>query len=389
MSIATGPLGVEIIEIARSLAPAFARRAPEHDRNNTFPFENYDDMKRAGYHAVTLPAAYGGRGARLFELCLGQEELAVGDGATALGIGMHLSLLGRLAEERSWPPPLWERVACDVVERGALINSAATEPEMGSPSHGGMPVTTARRVPGGWEITGRKTFTTIAPVLDYILVLARIEDGSQRGNFLIERGTPGLRIEETWEALGMRATGSHDLVLERARVAGDALIPSATRPVSPSGGRAWAALSLGAVYLGVARAARDFAVGFAKERVPTGLGKPISELPGVQQNLGRMNLTIRAARAVLLDTARAWDEDSGGRAGLAPDIAASKHLATNCAIEVTDLAMRLAGGAALSRRLPIERLFRDARAGLYNPPSDEAALGLIGRWALGERPQLS
>lgn len=389
MSVLTTPHQAEIIALAKSLAPAFAERAAGHDRENTFPYENYDDLKRAGYHTITLPEEIGGRGAGLLDLCLGQEELAVGDGSTALGIGMHLSLLGRLVEDPSWPEHIWKRVTTGVVERGALINSAATEPGMGSPSRGGMPVTTASHVPGGWELSGRKTFTTIAPVLDYFVVLAGMEEEEQRGSFLVERNTPGVRIEETWDVLGMRATGSHDLVLEDVVVPEDAYIPPGSNPSSAGGGRAWAALSLGAVYLGVARAARDFAVTFAQERVPTGLGKPISELQSVQERLGRMELSIRAARAVLLDTARAWDERPESRADLAPDIAASKYLSTNCAIEVTDLAMRLVGGSALSRRLPLERLFRDARAGLYNPPSDEAALQTLGRWLIGDRPQLS
>jgi alkylation response protein AidB-like acyl-CoA dehydrogenase len=382
------PLQAEIVEIARSLAPTFAERARRHDRDNSFPFENLADLKRVGYHALTVPREFGGRGARVADLCLGQEELAVGDGATALAIGMHLSLLGRLAEERSWPPGTWRSVCCDVVERGKLLNSAATEPGMGSPSRGGHPLTTARRVGGGWELDGRKTFTTMAPALDLFLVLAALEDGG-RGSFLVERGAPGLRVEETWDTLGMRATGSHDLVLERVRLPEEARIPPPSHPPGPGSGRAWTALTIAAAYLGVARAARDFAATYARERVPTGLGMPIAELDHVRADLGRMELAIRVARAALHGVAAEWDARPEGRAELAPDLAAAKHLATNCAVDVTDLAMRLVGGAALSRRLPLERLFRDARAGLYNPPSDHEALVLLGRWALGDRPQLA
>lgn len=380
-----------VLETARRLAPIFATRAREYDRRNTFPFENYDDLRAAGYHALTIPRAFGGLGAGLCLVCGAQEELAAGDGATALGIGMHLSLFGRLAEDPSWPPEMWERVCRAVVEHGALVNSAATEPEMGSPSRGGLPRTAARRVPGGYEITGRKTFTTLAPALDYIVVLAAVEPEGERGNFLVERGAAGLRVEETWDVLGMRATGSHDLVLEAVRVPEDARIvpPPARPPGDGASGRAWAALTLAAVYLGVARAARDFTVAYTKERVPSGLGRPIAELDGVQENLGRMELAIRAARAVLYPAAETWDRSPEARAGLAPDIAAAKYLATNAAVEVTDLAMRTVGGPALSRSLPLERLFRDARAGLYNPPQDPAALKLLGQWALGDRPQLA
>ncbi len=380
----------EIVETARSLAPAFAERAAEHDRENSFPYENYDDLRQVGYQALTVPREFGGRGAELLDACLGQEELGAGDGATALGIGMHLGLFGRLSEDRAWPSAMWERVCRDVVQRGALVNAAATEPEMGSPSHGGMPTTSAHRIDGGWEISGRKTFTTLAPVLDYFVVLAAVGE-SERGNFLVERGTPGLSVVETWDVLGMRATGSHDLVLESVIVPEEArIVPPSDRPPGDGGsGRAWAALLLSAAYLGVARAARDFTAKYAQERVPTGLGKPIAELEGVQESLGRMEMAMRGARPLLLDTAAAWDRDPSGRARLTPDIAAAKYLATNAAIQVTDIAMRTVGGPALSRRLPLERLFRDARAGLYNPPQDPATLKLLGRWVLGDEQPLA
>ncbi len=190
----------------------------------------------------------------------------------------------------------------------------------------GMPTTTAHRIDGGWEISGRKTFTTLAPVLDYFVVLAAVGE-SERGNFLVERGTPGLSVVETWDVLGMRATGSHDLVLEGVVVPEEArIVPPSDRPPGDGGsGRAWAALLLSAAYLGVARAAHDFTAKYAQERVPTGLGKPIAELEGVQESLGRMEIAIRGARPLLMDTAAAWDRDPTSRARLTPDIAAAKY----------------------------------------------------------------
>lgn len=378
----------ETLNTARALASRFAEHAAQYDRDNTFPQENYDDIRESGYHLLTVPEEFGGKGAGLHDLCLGQEALAVGDGATSLGIGMHLSLLGRQAEERSWPDDIRERVYRAVVSRAALINSAATEPGMGSPSRGGAPVTVARRTANGWEMNGRKTFTTIALALDFIIVLAWVEEEEKRGQFLIEAKTPGVRVDETWDTLGMRATGSHDLVLENVHLPEEAYIRP--RPAAPNigPGRAWAALTLSATYLGVARAALDFAANFARNRVPSGLGKPISELDNIQEQIGRMYLAIQSARALLYSTTQQWEAYPEQRNELTPDIAATKHLATNGAIQVTDLAMRLVGGAALSRRMPLERLFRDARAGLYNPPSDFEALKLLGQWALGEQAQL-
>lgn len=385
--MSTDNLASRALDITRPLVPALAEHAEEHDREASFPFESFDLLKQAGYHTLTVPTEFGGMGARLYELCLGQEDLARGDGSTALGIGMHLSLLGRLPEEGNWPRQLWERVCKDVVQRGTLINSAATEPAMGSPSRGGLPVTKARKVDGGWELSGRKSFVTLAPALDYFIVLATLEAEQKRGSFVVERSAPGVSVEPNWDVLGMRSTRSDDLVLESVFVPDEMYVPAFSQR-SARGGRAWAALTIGATYLGIAVAARDTAAELLKARKPTGLGKPVSELEYIQEGLGRMDLSIRAARHLLHDTARRYDEAPAERADLTPAIASAKYLTTNAAIEVTDLAMRLAGGSALSQHLPLERLFRDARAGLYNPPSDHETLVLLGRWVLGERPEL-
>ena len=106
--------------------------------------------------------------------------------------------------------------------------------------------------------------------------------------------------------------------------------------------------------------------------------------PGIQRRVGEMAIRLGAARAVLHDTARAWAASPAQRAALAPHIAAAKYLCTNAAIDATDQALRVAGGFGLTRALPLERFFRDARAGLTHPPADDAALELVGRAALAK-----
>src|SRR5205823_1189851 len=126
------------------------------------------------------------------------------------------------------------RVARAAVAEGALINSAASESEMGSPSRGGRPATIAVAEPdSSFIITGRKTFTTMAPALQFVIVSATIkaERGEEAGQFLLEAGLPGLGVEETWDTMGMRATGSHDLVLDGVRVPSSALL--SRRPYGP------------------------------------------------------------------------------------------------------------------------------------------------------------
>ena len=116
--------------------------------------------------------------------------------------------------------------------------------------------------------------------------------------------------------------------------------------------------------------------------MPTALGKPIAELPTVQRAAGQIWLRLRAAELVLRETATQWDCQPDQRAGMAANIAAAKYVCVEAAIATTELAMRAAGASALDRGLGLEKLFRDARAGLMQPPQEDLALEIIGRAAL-------
>ena len=419
------------VSLAAELAERFAERAEAHDRAGTFPHENFADLHRAGYLSLTIPTEFGGHGATILEAALAQERLARGDGATALGAAMHLGILGRIGravvggdvvEMGGWDRERYVRVARAVVEEGALINSAASEPETGSPSRGGRPST--RAIPMhdsdsqtnsghtkgrlGYTLTGRKTFTTMAPALRFLLVSATIEseDGESAGQFLLEAGLPGVRIEETWDTIAMRASGSHDLILDNVHVRADALLqrggpgeqPS-TRAAGAQGVRAWAgqgkapgpaegagwALLVAAVYLGIATAARNAALRFAKGRRPQPLaGKPISDLPSIQHTIGEMEVALAEARALLFGCAEAWVEVPERRAELLPLLAAAKYVTTNRGVEIADKAMRIVGGAGLAWSHPVQRHFRDVRAGLYHPPMDDVSLTTLAKAALDQ-----
>lgn len=373
------------VALARRLGDVAARNAPAHDRDNTFPHDTFAELRRSGYLALTAPAEFGGGGAGPLDLLYAQEELSRGDGSVGLASAMHLMHVGGLADSRGWPPALLDRLFRDVVERGATINGIASEPDLGSPSRGGQYATTARAVDGGWRVDGRKTWSTLSPDLSWYNVLLTLVDRdgtTRRGAVLIPAGAPGVRIDETWDNLGMRATGSHDLVFTDVFVPDDHLLPEPTgRPGVD--GRGWT-LTTSGVYLGVATAARDFAVAYARDRVPSGVGRPIAELQTVQHRIARIEILLLQARSVLFGTAEAWQAATPeARQALAWRFAAAKYTVTNHAIEITDLALRVVGSAGLQRQYPLERYVRDVRAGLGNPPMDDVALTLIGKTALG------
>ena len=376
--------GAELVALAAELADRFAERAATYDRENRFPFENFRELHETGYLALTVPVEYGGRGIGPRQLALAQERLAQGDGSTALGATMHLGMLGRLAETRLWPESLFAEICRDVVERGALMNAAHSEPDLGSPSRGGLPSTTAVRTPDRWRINGRKSWTTLAPALTYVNLLATaIEEGKEprRANFLLRMDTPGIRVIETWDNLGMRATGSHDLLLEEVEAPFEALVPDGGSTV-PGDGRAWGTFASAAVFLGLATAARDCAIAYAKTRRPNGLSGPIAELQTVQHRVAEIELLLLQARTLMYDTAERWERYPEQRDALTWRLAAVKYTVSNHAIRIGDLALRVTGAAGLSRTMPLERIVRDLRVSIGQPPIDDAALTIIGKAAL-------
>ena len=385
------PRRMELVAVADRLAQDFAQRAAEHDRNASFPFENLDALRSAGLHLLTVPAEHGGWGGTLPEAVLVLERLARGDGATGLVFAMHVQTMGSLSESRPWPEPRFAALCRDVVANGAMINSAASEPELGSPSRGGLPATTARWNGHGWTLDGRKNFASGAPGLTYFLVPAQLDAPDLApgavGVFLVQRDMPGWSVEETWDVAGMRSTGSHDLVFRGLHLDPDQLVlrrePGIPDPGKNSGGT-WFGLSVAAVYLGVAEAARECAVDFAHNRRPTALeGKSIATLEVIQRGIGALEAELLPARALLYAVSHAWESCAEDRAQLLPYIGQVKVTATSRAIAAVDLALRVVGGQSMSRKLPLERYFRDVRAGLFHPPAEDVAHATLGRALLG------
>ncbi|RNA66861.1 acyl-CoA dehydrogenase family protein [Alteribacter keqinensis] len=362
-----------------TLLPLFKERAKELDEKAEFPFENFSDLKEAGLTKLVVPHRFGGEEASLTDYLLVQEKVSQGDGATGLSLGWHNGLIMQLRETGKWSEETFAKLCVEVMENGVLVNTIATEPATGSPARGGKPETTARPVDDGYEITGKKTFASLAPVLDYFIVTATVEPDGAVGEFLVPRNSPGLSIEESWDTLGMRATRSDDLILDGVRVSDDAWVAK-RHPGHGSGPQGWL-LHIPACYIGIAKAARDEAVRFAKEYQPNSLDHPIKEVPEVRRKTAEMDLKLMQARHFMYHVAKLWDEYPDRRQDLGAELAAVKTTATNSAVEVVDIAMRIVGGHSLKKSNPLERYYRDVRAGLYNPPSDDITMMILGKKA--------
>jgi len=386
------PARAAMCAIACDLASVFAESADSYDRRGTLPEPFYHALHQSGYLAFVVPTEFGGRGASLADMVRCQELLAMGCGSTAMAVDMTVHVIGRIGETRSYPAAIYETICRDIVTSGALVNAVASEKDLGSPSRGGLPATTASWDGRQWRINGHKLFVSMAPILRYLITNVALPISTDMpvggtANAVVRGDASGLTIADTWsDALALRSSGSGDVIYTDVAVDDAWLIErkaaGAPSPAEPPTGMAWFALTLAGVYLGIGQAAVDCIARYANTRVPTALGKPIASLPHIQHRIGEASIPLQAARALLYDVADSWSEQPDTRMELAPRIAAAKYAATNAALVATDQALRIAGGFGITRDLPLERFFRDVRAGITHPPNDDTALELVGRAVL-------
>jgi len=372
------------VERALRLAPGFAERAARHDREASFPFENFRELSEAGLLALTVPVALGGSGAGAREAARVLGILAKADPSTALVLSMHYIQHLVMAKSQRWPARLARKLANETVDGVALINALRVEPELGSPARGGLPATIARRTETGWRLSGRKIYSTGAPILKWYAVWARTDEPETRvGLFLVPASLPGTRMEETWDHLGLRASGSHDVIFEDVafpldyeidvRKPEDWATPDFTQSIL-------SAILVAAIYDGVARAARDWLVTFLKQRVPANLGAPLASLPRAQEILGAIEARL-AVNARLIDGfARDFDDSALLNTTEAGVI---KLTVTNNAVTVVEDALSLSSNHGLTRANPLERHYRDVLCGRVHTPQDDATRINLGRAALG------
>ncbi|CAN7142672.1 acyl-CoA/acyl-ACP dehydrogenase [Phenylobacterium sp. LjRoot225] len=370
--------GADLEDILPGLTAAFAATAAAHDRDSSFPFENFTQLHETGLLALTAPTAFGGGGADLATTLRVIEAVARGEPATALVLAMQYIFHAALPEWPGVPDHLKTNLVRDAVERGALINALHVEPELGTPARGGLPATVARRTVDGWRLSGRKIYATGAPALSWMLVWARTDEAAPRvGNFLVPREAPGWRIEESWDHTGLRARASHDVIFEDTPLLDQyALAPrpaGASPPALDPVMAVWAPVLTAGIYHAVAVAARDWFVRCTVDRRPANLGASLSTLPRFQELAGAIDGLLLQNRTLL-------DAAAAGR--LAPDQGGLvKHLVTENAIAAVEKAIAATGNPGLSRHNDLQRHYRDVLCGRVHTPQADVALAAAGKAA--------
>jgi alkylation response protein AidB-like acyl-CoA dehydrogenase len=392
--------GARLVELAEALAEEIAPRAAEHDRDASFPFDNFAALKERGYFLAPIPEELGGLGvASLHDLLVAQSRLAHGDAALTIGVNMHLAFV--LSAVRRWEIARASgnerrtRAFAETIEQiardGTVFAAAVSEPGQDLT----RPATTATRNGDGWIVSGHKIFCTMSPGADVLytsVTLLDREGREQYGYAMIPRETPGVVVHDDWDALGMRASGSHSVSFEDVR-----LPPSALRGGFPAGDAVeymdrtlTAGLFHAAASLGVAEAAHEgVTIRVAKRQ----------ELDARTQTLAAENVVdLSACRAVLSRAADLIDQDHerslaseepADVLGLFAEGQAAKAFIGETAVRIVDRALALSGGAGYLNGSPLARAYRDVRATSFmHPLGANRAFSFLGQLALGREPSL-
>lgn len=367
---------------ARLLAAEFAQRAPQHDAAGSFPHENFAALRAAGLLTLAAPAAWGGGAASVQVLSDVVGAIGQGCPATALVLSMQFIQHRNMARKGSvWPQALARALVQQAGDSGALVNALRVEPELGSPVRGGVPATVARHTPEGWRISGHKIYSTGAPALQWLVVWAATDEATPRmGYFVVPAKAPGVEVVPAWDHLGLRASGSDDVLLHEVLVPHDhalGLQPVGHPPaVGDNAYQAEMVALLGALYTGVAQAALDWLVQFLQTRTPTALGAPLATVPRLQEAVGRLGGTLHTNHRLIASLAAQVDAGD-----VVPPTQAGqvKAVVMAHAIAVVQEAVALSSNHGLARRNPLQRHLRDVLCARVHTPQDDSVWLATGR----------
>ena len=386
----------DLVEIAESLGPKFAARAARYDREASFPFENYDDLRAAGLLGLCVPQRFGGMGADLRSYAIVSATIGKHCGATALTFNMHACStlwpgiladdLDMTAEQKS------EHEAHRALHFGRVVKDGAiyAQPfsEGSAAAAGKAPFgTLATKVAGGWSINGKKIFASLAGAAHYYGLLCTEDkpDRSMRDTLYVAvpGNTPGLTVTGEWDPLGMRGTVSRTLLFKDVFVPDEAqMMP---RGVYYQAANRWPHMftTLSPTYFGIAIAAYEFTVRYLRGEIE---GMPPVKrrmYPTKQIAVAEMHVKLEQTQALflrMLDDARVDPPKDARLRAYAAQYAIMEN-----ANDLCRLAIRTCGGQSMLKSLPLERLYRDSRCGaLMLPWTAELCLDRIGREALYE-----
>jgi alkylation response protein AidB-like acyl-CoA dehydrogenase len=383
------------VQLARELAPEFDKVGEQADNENQFPFSLVPLYKEAGFPGIGVPKKYGGGGADIWTLARISYELAKGDPACALAFNMHQVMVGIL--KGLMPEEQQEEWMTRIAAEQLLMCGAFSEERAGFT---GLADMTAVPSNGGFTVNGRKVWATLSEAADLATFNCTVtdEDGSipedhmqrmaRERVFICEKSNPGISIIRTWDTHGMRATGTQTLAFD------DAIIPASAEVGDMRMGLTaefeWAAMLFGGVYWGLSEkayeATRKILVEKSLGATAAASDVPLRQVGFVQHGLGEMKVKTEISGRVLeMTCAMLRDARDAAWSPIARPalIDVVKVVTTGNAQFVTNSGMRLVGGSTFRRGHVLERLYRDARSGQFQPLTTDATYDHLGKFELG------
>jgi alkylation response protein AidB-like acyl-CoA dehydrogenase len=363
----------ELRDRAAAIGAEISAHAARHDAERSFVEEGLQYLREAGFLALGVPAELGGQGATIRQVAQFQRELAHSCGSTALATSMHQHVVSFTAWRYRRGMPGAEATLRKVAEDGIVLVST-----------GGADFTTprgeARKVDGGYRVSGRKVFasqSSFGNVMSTMFGFDDPEQGRRVLNMSVPIASEGVTVLDNWDTLGMRGTASNDIVLDDVFVPDERVLANRPHGVVDPPLQVIVSIAMpiiSAVYLGVAEAAYRAALEAAAAKADDVI---------VQRQVGLMAHRLQVASWALDGALSEVGDDPSPSVDRVAAVMAAKREIALAAVEVCDLAMEVAGGAAYFKGSTIERCYRDVRAAKFHPFPPEATLVHAGRLALG------
>jgi alkylation response protein AidB-like acyl-CoA dehydrogenase len=373
--------------LSEALLEKCASRAAAYDRDNTFFTEDLDDLRQAGYLLATVPKSMGGLGLTLPETCQEQRRLSRRSAPTALALNMHLGATGIAADllKHNDESQVW---ILEEAARGSIFGYGYAE--SGNDLDVLNAVSRAEPVQDGYRLYGHRHFGSLSPVWDWLITYGMdVSDPADPRivHAVMSRKAEGYQIVENWNTLGMRATQSHDTIIDGAFVPNGHVM----RRVKPGFNDdqyigtlfGWFEPLFGNIYVGIAERALEVAIERAKKKSSISLTRSMAYHPEVQHTVARIFIELEGMIPQVDRIAEDWASGINNGALWPAKLVAAKYRCVEGAFRVVDLAMEVSGGRSMFKGDEMERLFRDARCGRFHPANSMIVHEVVGKAALG------
>ncbi|MEV5823577.1 acyl-CoA dehydrogenase family protein [Micromonospora haikouensis] len=367
------PAGHAVLDRLRGYLPLIRSTAAEHDRAGTFPTGTFDTFRKEGMLGATVPTELGGMGLdRLYDVAVAILAVAQADASTALALHMQFSRGLTLGYEWRHGGPaaraLAERLLRAMVAGDAVVCS-------GIKDHHSAVTTLTPDGSGGWLLSGRKTLVSAGPVGTHFVINAQTDGTGEPPRLaspVVTRDNPGLSVLDNWDGLGMRASGTVDIVFDNCPIpASDVLMrdPVGARNDAALAGQTVSSIAMLAIYVGVAQAAYDLTVAALARRPEPPQAAAQTLVADAGSRLYALRATASTALTTIdvLNTDTSMDPGERGRQMMRP-FQHAKMMVNQLAPSIVSDCLTLVGGAAFTAGHPLARCYRDVRAGGFMQP---------------------